>query len=208
MSRTGKLALAGSAAVGLGLGLSLPLQASELGAAPSGPHTAPASPAGGRAELTAIEARLLAVHNRERARVGHPLLQWDPALAAAAASYGPTLASLGRLVHAPKELRPRQHENLAMAWHGTHTPEQLVGMWVAEKRHLKPGLFPDVSRTGYWKDIGHYSTMVWRTTTHVGCAIHEADWDYLICRYSPPGNIDGKPVLDWTPVQVAALAAP
>jgi hypothetical protein len=36
--------------------------------------------------------------------------------------------------------------------------------------------------------------MVWRTTTRVGCAIFVADWDYLICRYSPPGNIDGKPV--------------
>jgi hypothetical protein len=36
--------------------------------------------------------------------------------------------------------------------------------------------------------------MVWPTTTRVGCAIFAADWDYLICRYSPPGNIDGKPV--------------
>jgi hypothetical protein len=36
--------------------------------------------------------------------------------------------------------------------------------------------------------------MVWPTTTHVGCAIYSADWDYLICRYSPPGNKDGKPI--------------
>jgi hypothetical protein len=36
--------------------------------------------------------------------------------------------------------------------------------------------------------------MVWPTTTHVGCAIFSADWDYLICRYSPPGNKDGKPI--------------
>jgi hypothetical protein len=36
--------------------------------------------------------------------------------------------------------------------------------------------------------------MVWPTTTHVGCAIFAADWDYLICRYSPPGNKDGKPI--------------
>jgi len=36
--------------------------------------------------------------------------------------------------------------------------------------------------------------MVWPTTTRVGCAIFAADWDYLICRYSPPGNLDGKPV--------------
>jgi hypothetical protein len=36
--------------------------------------------------------------------------------------------------------------------------------------------------------------MVWPTTTRVGCAIFSADWDYLICRYSPPGNIDGRPI--------------
>ena len=144
----------------------------------------------------AVAARILAVHNAERAAVGHPPLQWDRALAAGAADYGPILASIKRLIHSPRHLRPRQHENLAMAWHGTHTPEQLLDMWVVEKRLLKPGLFPDVSRTGNWKDVGHYTTMVWKTTTHVGCAIHHADWDYLICRYSPPGNADGKPVFD------------
>jgi len=81
-----------------------------------------------------------------------------------------------------------------MAWHGTMTPEQLVGMWSAEKRLLAPGsmVFPASSRSGRWEDIAHYTQMVWPTTTRVGCAIFAADWDYLVCRYSPPGNIDGK----------------
>jgi hypothetical protein len=51
-----------------------------------------------------------------------------------------------------------------------------------------------VSRTGKWEDIDHYTQMVWPTTTHVGCAIFAADWGYLICRYSQPGNKDGKPI--------------
>jgi hypothetical protein len=144
----------------------------------------------------AIAARILGVHNRERAAVGHPPMQWDPALAAAAASYGPQLARLGRLVHSPRESRPGQRENLAMAYRGTHSPEQLLDMWVVEKHLLRPGLFPEVSRTGRWKDVAHYTQMVWKTTTRVGCAIHRAQWDYLICRYSPPGNVDGKPVFD------------
>lgn len=143
-----------------------------------------------------IASRLLAAHNAERAAVGHQPLVWDPALAASAASYGPALERLGRLEHSPRSTRPGQRENLAMAWAGTMTPEQLVDMWSREKADLTPGLFPDVSRTGYWKDVAHYTQMVWRTTTHVGCAIHRADWDYLICRYSPPGNVDGKPVFD------------
>jgi hypothetical protein len=139
-------------------------------------------------------ARLLAAHNRERAVVGAPPLVWDADLAAHAASYGPTLASLRHLVHSPRAGRPGERENLAMAWHGTMTPEQLVDMWSREKQLLQPGLFPAVSRTGEWEDIAHYTQMVWPTTTRVGCAIFTADWDYLICRYSPPGNIDGKPI--------------
>jgi hypothetical protein len=155
--------------------------------------SAPAQPflGGAAGELA---QRLLAAHNRERALVGAPALRWDPDLAVHAASYGPTLASLGTLVHSPREGRPGERENLARAWHGTMAPEQLVGMWSSEKRLLKAGLFPAVSRSGRWEDVAHYTQMVWPTTTNVGCAIYAADWDYLICRYSPPGNVEGKPI--------------
>ena|SRR5215203_3069268 len=154
-----------------------------------------------------LAERLLAAQNRERLAVGHAPLVWDPQLAASAASYGPVLASMRRLVHSPRESRPGQRENLAMAVHGTLSPEQLIGLWSSEKLLLQPGSsgpscpkqfgclsFPPVSRTGNWVDVGHYTQMVWPTTTRVGCAVFAADWDYLICRYSPPGNIDGKPV--------------
>ena len=144
--------------------------------------------------VDSVAATLLAVHNRERAAVGAQPLRWDPALAQAAASYGPQLASLGRLVHSPRAGRPGQRENLAMDYSAHTSPERLIGTWVAEKRRLVPGVFPDVSATGNWKDVAHYTQMVWRTTTHVGCAIHSdgQQWSYLICRYSPPGNVDGK----------------
>ena len=147
-----------------------------------------------------LAQRILAAHNRERANVGAPPLQWDADLAAHAASYGPVLAHLGMLVHSPRTGRPGERENLAMAWHGTLSPEQLVGMWSEEKQKLESGseLFPGISRTGRWEDIAHYTQMVWPTTTHVGCAIYSVNWDYLICRYSPPGNIDGKPIFSST----------
>lgn len=146
--------------------------------------------------LGAEASRLLAAHNRERAAVGAPPLQWDEILAAHAASYGPVLAGLRRLVHSPREGRPGERENLAMAWHGSLSPEQLVGMWSRERELLEPGsyLFPGASRTGRWEDIAHYTQMVWPTTTRVGCAIYSVQWDYLVCRYSPPGNKDGKPI--------------
>lgn len=143
--------------------------------------------------VAATSARLLAMHNAERARVGVPALRWDPALAAAAASYGPALDRLGRLQHSPRASRPGQRENLWMGTRGAFSPEQMVGSWLAEKREYRHGLFPNVSRTGNWMDVSHYTQMVWKGTTHVGCAVHRgARWDFLICRYSPPGNKDGQ----------------
>ncbi len=144
----------------------------------------------------ALSARLLAAHNAERARVGVAPLAWDPALAASAAAYGPTLASLGRLQHSPKASRPGQRENLWMGPRGAFSPEQMVGGWIAERAYFRPGIFPYVSRTGNWMDVAHYTQLVWRGTTRVGCAVHSTQRvDYLICRYSPPGNVDGRAVI-------------
>jgi hypothetical protein len=162
---------------------------SMLGAAPG--QTASFSYGSG-----ATAARILAAHNRERMRLGIAPLQWDPALAAAAASYGPTLARLGRLQHSPGADRRSQRENLWMGTRGAFSPEQMVGGWLAERAYFRSGqTFPYVSRTGKWADVAHYTQVVWRSTTRVGCAIYPSRrWDFLICRYSPPGNIDGRPV--------------
>lgn len=155
-----------------------------------------AAPAPAQApRLDPLSTRLLAAHNRERARVGVPPLQWDPFLASAAASYGPTIAAVGRLQHSPRASRPGQRENLWMGTRGAFSPEQMVGSWAEERSMFRPGIFPNVSRTGNWLDVSHYTTMIWRTTTQVGCAVYRsASWDFLICRYSPPGNLDGQPV--------------
>ena len=158
-----------------------------------------AAPAANAANIGANDSlfieRMLALHNRERAAVGAPPLAWDPMLAESAASYGPSLQQIGRLVHSPRETRPGQRENLAMGSTGHIQDVQLARMWVDEKQLFTPGLFPNVSRTGYWKDVAHYTQMVWKGTTHVGCALHRGGGNaFLICRYSPPGNADGKPV--------------
>ena len=138
-------------------------------------------------------ARLLAMHNVERARMNIAPLQWDPRLASSAAAYGPTLAGLGFLQHSPRQIRPGQRENLWMGTRGAFSPEQMVGSWIAERREFRPGVFPDVSRTGNWEDVAHYTQVIARETTRVGCALQPAgQWDYLICRYSPPGNINGR----------------
>ncbi len=140
-----------------------------------------------------FEARLLATHNRERALFGSPPLIWDPKLAIAAASYGPGLSAMGRLQHSSRANRPGQSENLWMGTRGAYPAEAMVGAWIGEKRYFRTGTFPNVSTSENWQDVGHFTQLIWKGTTHVGCAVHrDARWDFLICRYSPKGNVDGR----------------
>lgn len=142
-----------------------------------------------------FDARLLDAHNHERALVGSAPLRWDANLAAAAASYGPSLSAMGRLQHSSRANRPGQAENLWMGTRAAFPPEAMVGAWNQEKRFLRPGIFPAVSATGNWQDVAHFTQVIWKGTTHVGCAVHrDARHDYLICRYSPRGNVDGRRV--------------
>ena len=172
--------------------LSLAVLAASLGSI-SGASSAAGAYVATSQNLDGLNSRILLAHNVARAEVGAPPLSWDPALAIAAASYGPTLSRMGRLVHSPRAGRENQRENLWMGQRGRFGPEQMVGVWSNEKHRFFPGRFPNVSRTGNWSDVAHYTQMIWRTTTHVGCAIYrDAAWDYLICRYSPPGNRDGS----------------
>ena len=135
---------------------------------------------------------MLEAHNRERAAFGSPPLAWDPALAAGAQSHAFYLASLGTLRHSPRSARPGQGENLWIGTRGAYPLPSMVGTWASERRLFRPGRFPAISRTGNWADVGHYSQMVWPTTSRLGCALaSSARWDVLVCRYSPPGNVDG-----------------
>jgi hypothetical protein len=145
------------------------------------------------ARLSDIEERLLAAHNKERALAGVPPLRWDLGLAASAARYAPIFSALGRFVHSPRADRPTQGENLWMGTRGAYTPEQMVANWAFGKRYFRPGRFPDVSSTGAWLDVSHYTQLIWRDTTSLGCAISSTrERDYLVCRYSPRGNRDGR----------------
>ena len=135
----------------------------------------------------------LKVHNAERARLGLPPLAWDPDLAAQAADWARVLTAKGRLEHSPRDQRPGQGENLSMGTRGAFGATALMQGWVAERKDYLHRPFPDISRTGNWKDVGHYTQVVWRDTTAVGCAMASSPrWDYVVCRYSPPGNHMGE----------------
>lgn len=139
--------------------------------------------------------RVLAAHNQVRARAGMPALGWDAALGNAAAAYARQMAMTGVFAHSDRNARRGTGENLWMGTRGAFSIERMVSDWASEQSMFRPGLFPAVSRTGNWEQVGHYTQIIWPTTTRVGCALASTPrTDYLVCRYSPAGNVDGRPV--------------
>ena len=137
---------------------------------------------------------ILDTHNWYRSAVGVAPLVWSSALARAAQRWADTLNSNLQFAHDPA--RHNQGENLWMGTDGMFSLTEMVDSWGQERQNFHNGTFPNVSATGNWFDVGHYSQMVWRTTTSVGCAgVTGADGYYrFVCRYSPPGNVIGESV--------------
>lgn len=151
--------------------------------------------AGSNSFASQFPARVLAAHNAVRSGAGVPPLTWDASLGNSAAAYAQQMAMTGNFAHSDRSARQGTGENLWMGTRGAFSVETMVNQWASEKRMFRPGIFPSVSRTGNWEQVGHYTQIVWPTTTRVGCALAStARTDYLVCRYSPAGNVNGRSV--------------
>lgn len=139
--------------------------------------------------------RLLAEHNAARDAVGVPRLAWSARLAGEAQAWAEHLAREGRMEHSTHEARGGSGENLWMGSAGYYGPDVMIRAFVDERQHFTTGTFPRVSRTGNWRDVGHYTQVVWRETQQVGCAVaHNGENDFLVCRYWPAGNVYDRAV--------------
>ena len=140
-----------------------------------------------------LAARILRTHNEERRRLGLRPLKWNVHLEREAGQWAQHLSQRGVLQHADQRTRNRTGENLWMGTAGNWPVETMVGMFIDEKKDYRHASFPDISRTGNWADVGHYSQIVWRDTQEVGCAVSTARGnDVLVCRYWPAGNVWGQ----------------
>lgn len=153
---------------------------------------APALPQASAALETA-ERDWLDAHNLARGDVGLDTLEWSDSLAQDAENWAAHLARHNLYEHASLEARKGQGENL---WRGPRdrwSPWETVGFFVAERPLFRPGNFPEVSRTGHWADVAHYTQVIWPQTRAVGCATaYTATDEVLVCRYWPAGNIWGQ----------------
>jgi flagellar motor protein MotB len=137
-------------------------------------------------------ARILDIHNEERLAINETNLIWNPQLARNAAAWARVLAERRQLVHSPREGRGLERENLQQVIPGWSADQMMEG-WLSEKDMFVPGLFPDVSTTGDWNVVSHYSQILWPGTTELGCGLAEGGgFEWLVCRYWPGGNRPGQ----------------
>lgn len=130
---------------------------------------------------------LLAHHNQERAVVDVPPLQWSTELARYAQQWTDHLAQGGcQLQHRSGS---SYGENLFMGTAGHYRPVDGSRRWASEKQYYDGG----VLRPDNWYPSGHYTQMVWRDTTTMGCGQSECRGNVIVaCNYSPPGNVMGQ----------------
>jgi pathogenesis-related protein 1 len=127
---------------------------------------------------------MLAAHNAVRATQFIRPLTWSDALAARAQDWANTLLARGEFVHYPKS---PYGENLFEIDGATASPEQVVEAWSAESRDY------DYATNRCRKVCGHYTQVVWSSTTKVGCGVaRSARREVWVCNYDPPGNYIGK----------------
>jgi Cysteine-rich secretory protein family len=137
---------------------------------------------------------ILEIINRERAAVGVPPLVWNNSLAAGAQAWADYEASLDRSFHSPGNYKDYA-ETTAEA--GPHNPMDvnatlmwMLNFWINEKQNYHGGVLTEEN----WAPISHYTQLVWRTTTEIGCGMATSSNgnDFLVCRFLPMGNYIGQ----------------
>lgn len=144
--------------------------------------------------LSSSADEIVAAHNAVRAEVTEPPgypgswqalppVTWSDKVAASAQGWADHLRDGARcgLEH---DQTSGYGENLAAGT--TLAPTAAVTMWVGEKSAYSYG-------SNYQPSAGHYTQIVWRSSTEIGCGAASCDGQtVIVCRYNPPGNVMGQ----------------
>ncbi|XP_064640784.1 cysteine-rich venom protein pseudechetoxin-like [Lineus longissimus] len=106
--------------------------------------------------------------------------------------------------HSPPQSRRGIGENLAMSSRSVQINLEReayssVNKWCREKEFYS---YKNNNSTDEEEAVGHYKQVVWAKTTEIGCAYKrctsghkdgiDKEWNYVVCNYSPAGNIEGQ----------------
>jgi len=110
-------------------------------------------------------------------------------------------ANNGVYEHSPKSQRKvngvQSGENIGMG--SSLTGLEVTKLWYAEVQYTDPYGTADSmdDSTDSSEEIGHYTAMIWSTSTKLGCGkgkskVSGSAGDYWVCQYGPAGNVVGQ----------------
>jgi uncharacterized protein YkwD len=125
---------------------------------------------------------LLDAHNRYRAQHCAPPLTWSPKLEQFAQQWANKLKDDGcKFGHSGG----RYGENLAAGTTKTLDGTSVTAMWYDEIKLY------DFKSGGFSMETGHFTQVVWKASTQLGCAKTTCrGMDIWVCEYDPPGNVE------------------
>lgn len=142
----------------------------------------------------------LKIHNKARIEVGVNEIEWSDDLSDQAQEWANNLAKKDKIYHSSSESRVNQGENLYYSFTSQNrkpvfskSPAKDASLaWYNEINDYKYSAYG--SKLNESVMIGHYTQMVWKSTTKVGIALARSSEgkEYIVARYSPPGNYLGK----------------
>jgi uncharacterized protein YkwD len=157
------------------------------------PELSPSSLESTTGTQSSLMTESLAAHHQWRSAVGVPDLVWNASLASNAQAWADTIASNGRSSHSKN--RVNTGENIAYGTASSNSITDFVGLWGAEGEYFVSGRpYPECSSGGE-SDVWHYTQLVWRKSTQLGCGMGSSNGkNFYVCQYYPRGNMLGQTV--------------
>ena len=135
---------------------------------------------------SSMSDEMVSRHNAVRKGVGVGPITWSDELAGVAQEWANHLMANGQFVHSHN---PNYGENLYEIQGAPATPNMVVKAWADEVTDYDYKANSCIAS----KMCGHYTQIVWATTTQVGCAVAKGgNREVWVCEYNPPGNWVGK----------------
>jgi pathogenesis-related protein 1 len=158
-----------------------------------------ATPVTAQALTPAEQSAMVAAHNQWRKADGVADVRWSDALAATSRQWADQLKDNNacRMKHsAAKGYGENLYWASARRWSDGRvelqniTPARVVNTWGEEKKDYDYA----ANTCAPGKQCGHYTQVVWKSTTEVGCAraVCADQSQVWVCQYTPPGNWRGQ----------------
>jgi hypothetical protein len=129
-----------------------------------------------------------------------PPLAWSSTVATTAQAW----ADRCTYAHNTTEIRALGYgENIAAST-ASQSPAYIVGLWASEAPFYDyaSNTCDTADPANVARTCGHYTQLVWRSTTVVGCGFRtcttgspfggSGTWHFWVCDYAPPGNYVGQ----------------